>query len=148
MRKFSFIGSFFTAVLIAVIAFFILYFFVPSVSEEFLGFSYQSSRDAKELKLAVTEILEDARVPKVAIDEYMARLDAPDFQRKLSEAAKNGKDAVVDFLASAGDGIDFGSFNASQLETKLSDGFSRLGSFTSKQLKSLQRLLAGALESL
>lgn len=148
MRKFSFIGSFFTAILVAALAFFALYFFVPSVAEEFFGFSYQSSRDAKELKGAVTDILEDARVPQVAIDEYMAKLDSPDFQRKLSEAARNGKDAVVEFLAGAGEGIDFGSFDASQLGTKLSDGFSRLGSFTSKQWKSLQRLLSGALDSL
>ncbi|MDX9938406.1 MAG: hypothetical protein RBT44_00430 [Sphaerochaetaceae bacterium] len=148
MRKFSFIGSFFTAILIAVLAFFILYLFVPSVAEEFFGFSYQSSRDTKELKKAVSDILEEARVPKVAIEEYMAKLDAPDFQRKLSNAAKEGKDAVVDFLASAGEGIDFGSFNASGLGSKLSDGFSRLGSFSSRQLKSLQRILSGALDSL
>ena len=148
MRKFSFFGSLLTAVLLAALAFFVLYFFVPSVSEEFFGFSYQSSKDAKELKGAVTEILEDARVPKVAIDEYLERMDTPEFQAKLSEAAKNGKEAVVDFLTSAGDGIDFGSFDASQLGSKLSDGFSRLGSFTSKQWKSLQRLLSGALDSL
>ena len=70
MRKFSFFGSLMTAVLVAVIAFFVLYFFVPSLSDGFFGFSYQSSRDTKQLQEAVTEILEDARVPKVAIDEY------------------------------------------------------------------------------
>ena len=148
MRKFSFFGSLITAVLLAALAFFILYFFVPSVSQEFFGFSYQSSKDAKELKEAVTDILEDARVPKVAIDEYLAKMDTPEFQRKLSETAKNGKDAVVDFLASAGEGIDFGSFETSQLGSKLSDGFARLEAFSSKQWKSLQRLLSGALENL
>lgn len=148
MRKFSFFGSLMTALLIAVIAFFVLYFFVPSLSDEFFGFSYQSNRDTKQLQEAVTDILEDARVPKVAIDEYVAKLDSPEFRRSLQEAADNGKDSVVAFLEKAGEGIDFGSFDSSELGDKLSDGFSRLGSFTSRQWKSLQRIFAGALDSL
>jgi hypothetical protein len=148
MRKFSFFGSLMTAILLAVIAFFILYFFVPSLSEEFFGFSYQSTRDAKQLKDAVTEILEDARVPKVAIDEYLARIESPEFQRSLSDAARQGKDSVVDFLSKAGDGIDFGSFDTAELGSRLSEGLSKLGTFSSKQWKSLQRIFAGALDSL
>ena len=148
MRKFSFIGSLFTAILIAIIAFFILYFFVPSLSDEFFGFSYRSSREVKQLREAVTEILSDARVPKMAIDEYVARFDAPEFQQKLSEAARNGKDAVVDFLAKAGSDIDFGSFNTAELGSRLSSGFSRLGTYSSQQWRALQRIFAGALDSL
>ena len=148
MRKFSFFGSLMTAVLVAVIAFFVLYFFVPSLSDGFFGFSYQSSRDTKQLQEAVTEILEDARVPKVAIDEYVAKLDSPEFRQSLNQAASEGKDSVVSFLEKAGEGIDFGSFDTSELGDKLSDGFSRLGSFTSKQWKSLQRIFSGALDNL
>lgn len=148
MRKFSFFGSLMTALLVAVIAFFVLYFFVPSLSDGFFGFSYQSSRDTKQLQEAVTEILEDARVPKVAIDEYVAKLDSPEFRQSLHQAASEGKDSVVSFLEKAGEGIDFGSFDTSELGDKLSDGFSRLGSFTSKQWKSLQRIFSGALDNL
>ncbi|WP_422481104.1 hypothetical protein [Pleomorphochaeta sp. DL1XJH-081] len=148
MKKFSFFGSLMTAVLVAVIAFFVLYFFVPSLSDSFFGFSYQSSRDTKQLQEAVTDILEDARVPKVAIDEYVAKLDDPQLRQSLSEAAKKGTDAVVGVLEKAGEGIDFGSFETAELGDKLSSGFSRLSSFTSKQWKSLQRIFAGALDSL
>jgi predicted PurR-regulated permease PerM len=148
MRKFSFFGSLMTAVLFAVIAFFVLYFFVPSISDEFFGFSYRSSRDTERLKDAVTDILEDARVPKVAIDEYVDKLDNPEFRRSLTAAAEKGTDSVIEFLSKAGEGIDFGSFDSSELGKKLSDGFSRLGSFTSKQWDSIQRIFSGALDSL
>ena len=148
MRKFSFFGSLFTAILIAIIVFFILYFFVPSLSDEFFGFSYRSSREVKQLREAVTEILSDARVPKVSIDAYIARFDAPEFQQRLTEAAANGKDAVVDFLAKTGEGIDFGSFDTTDLGTRLSSGFSRLGTYSSQQWKALQRIFAGALDTL
>lgn len=148
MRKFSFFGSLFTAILVALIVFFVLYFFVPSLSEEFFGFSYQSTQDVKNLRETVTEILEDARVPKVAIDEYTAKLEDPEFQRRLGNAAQSGKESVVGLLAKAGEGIDFGSFDSSELGTKLSNGFATIGSAASKQWKSLQRIFAGALDSL
>lgn len=148
MRTFRFFGSLLIAILLAVVVFFVLYFFVPSVAEEFFGLSYQSSKDIKQLKSAVYDILEEARVPKVAIEEFIGKMDSAEFKANLREASDNGKDAVVNLLASVGKGIDFVSFESSQLGHKLTDGFSRLGTFTSKQLKSLQRLLSGALDSL
>ncbi|MDD4219242.1 MAG: hypothetical protein WCS59_06080 [Sphaerochaetaceae bacterium] len=148
MRTFRFFGSLLIAILLAVVVFFVLYFFVPSVSEEFFGLSYQSSKDMEQLKSAVHDILEEARVPKVAIEEFIGKMDSAEFKANLREASDNGKDAVVNLLASVGKGIDFVSFESSQLGRKLTDGFSRLGTFTSKQLKSLQRLLSGALDSL
>ena len=148
MRKFSFFGSLMSAVLIAVIAFFVLYFFVPSLSNEFFGFSYRSSRDADQLQEAVTDILSEARVPKVAIDEYMAKFETAEFKRKLTEAAATGKDAVVDVLAKAGEGIDFGTFDTHELKDTLSSGLSRLSEYSSQQWKSLQRIFAGAMDNL
>lgn len=147
MRKFRFFGSLLTAVLLATITFFAIYFFVPSVAEGFFGFSYRSSQDLKQLKSAVTTVLDDAKVPRVAIDEFIAKMDSAEFKEELRQASDKGKDAVVKALASIGSGIDFVSFESSQLGTKLSDGFSRLGTFTSKQLKSLQRLLSDTLDS-
>jgi hypothetical protein len=78
----------------------------------------------------------------------VAKLDDPQLRQSLSEAAKKGTDAVVGVLEKAGEGIDFGSFETAELGDKLSSGFSRLSSFTSKQWKSLQRIFAGALDSL
>lgn len=148
MGKHSFLGSFGKAIVLAVLVFFVIYFFIPSVSEEFFGFSWQSSRDAKVMKEAVTEVLENERVPQPAIDEYLRRMDDPQFRHNLSMAAQNGKDAVVDFLSGIGEGIDFASFDASELGDTLAGGFADLGAFTSSQIKSLQRLFAGALEKL
>ena len=87
-------------------------------------------------------------MPKVAIEEFLANMDSAEFKENLREASEKGKDAVVHVLASAGKGIDFVSFESAKLGSKLSEGFSRLGTFTSKQLKSLQRLLSGALDNL
>jgi len=147
MRKFSLFGSLLKALLLAIIAFFVIYFFVPSVAESFFGFSYRSSQDLKQLKSAVTTILDEAKVPRVAIDDFLAKMDSVEFRDDLRRASATGRDAVVNTLASVGKGIDFVSFESSQLGTKLSHGFSQLGTFTSKQLKSLQRLLSGTLDN-
>lgn len=147
MRRFSFLGSLGMAVVLAIVAFLVIYFFIPSLSNEFFGFSWQSSQDVKYLKESVAQILEKAKVPQAAIDEYLQRMEEAQFTQKLIQAAQRGEDAVIDVLASIGEGIDFVSFHASQLGEKLSEGFSSLGTFTSRQLKALQRILSEALET-
>jgi predicted PurR-regulated permease PerM len=144
----GFLSSLFTAVLIAVLAFFVIYFFIPSVSQQFFGFSWQGSQDTKEMKESVARILEKADVPQSKIDEYLDKWDDAEFQEKFAEATAKGKDSVVEFLSEVGEGIDFSSLKTDDLKNTLAKGFSDLGSFTSKQLKSLQRLFKSAVDSL
>ncbi len=149
MKRAGFLGSLFTAILVAVILFAILFFLVPDVSQQFFGFSWRSSQDAKNMKLVVSDILKDAQVPQVTIDAYLRKWDNIEFQEKLLHAAQQGKDSMVDFLSKAAEGLDIGKIDAHELKNKISSGFSSsaLGKFTSAQIKSLQRVLAGALDS-
>jgi len=149
MKKFGFLGSLFTAIIVAVIVFGIIYFFLPSISQQFFGFSWRGSQDVKTMRVIVTDILEDAKVPQATIDAYPEKWEDLEFQEKLINAAEKGKDSLVTFLADAGEGLDFGS-SPKALMDKLSTGFSNsaLGKFTSKQLAAMQRLFANALGSL
>ena len=149
MKKFGFLSSLFTAILLAVIVFGVFYFFLPSISQQFFGFSFRGSQDVKTMRVIVTDILEDAKVPQATIDVYLEKWEDLEFQEKLIEAAEQGKDSLVSFLSNAGEGLDFGS-SPKELMDKLSTGFSfsALGKFTSKQLKAMQRLFTNALSTL
>jgi hypothetical protein len=150
MKRSGFFSSLFTAILVAVVLFGILFFLAPDVSQQFFGFSWRSSQDAKNMKLVVADILDDAQVPQETIDTYLRKWDDVEFQEKLLSAAQQGKDSMVEFLSKATDGLDIGKLDAEELKNKISSGFSSsaLGKFTSAQIKSLQRVLAGALDSL
>jgi len=150
MRKFGFFGSLLTAVIFAAVVFFALYFFVPSVSMQFFGFSWQGEQDTKAMKSVVQEILEDADLPKSKIEEYMARWVEADFQKKLVEATAKGKDATVDFLTSLGDGIDFQGLDLNGLKSRFEKAFSdsALANFSRRQVAAIKRLFSGALENL
>ncbi len=149
MKRSGFLGSLFTAILVAAVLFGILFFFAPDVSQQFFGFSWRSSQDAKNMKLVVTDILKDAQVPQATIDMYVSKWDDVDFQEKLLTAAQQGKESMADFLSKAADGLDIGKIDTQELKNKISSGFSSsaLGKFSSAQMKSLQRVLAGALDS-
>jgi hypothetical protein len=149
MKKFGFLGSLFTAIIIAVLVFGIIYFFLPSISQQFFGFSWRGSQDVKTMRVIVTDILEDAKIPQATIDAYLEKWEDLEFQENLLAAAEKGKDSLVTFLSKAGEGLDFGS-TPKELLDKLSTGFSNsaLGKFTSKQLQAMQRLFSTALGSL
>ncbi len=149
MKKFGFLGSLFTSIIVAVLVFGVIYFFLPSISQQFFGFSWRGSQDVKTMRVIVTDILEDAKVPQATIDAYLEKWEDLEFQEKLISAAEKGKDSLVGFLSDAGEGLDFGS-NPRELMDKLSTGFSNsaLGKFTSKQLAAMQRLFSNALGNL
>lgn len=148
MKKFGFIGSLFTAIIIAVLIFGIFYFFFPSISQQFFGFSWRGSQDVQTMRVIVTDILEDARIPQATIDTYLQKWEEMEFQEQLLQAAEQGKDSLVAFLSKAGEDLDFGS-NPKELMDKLSTGFSNsaLGKFTSQQFKAIQRLFSTAMGS-
>ncbi|MCK9286349.1 MAG: hypothetical protein PHU24_05015 [Sphaerochaetaceae bacterium] len=150
MRKIGFFGSLLTAIIFAAVLFFVIYFFLPSVSNQFFGFSYRGAQDTKAMKSAVKEILIKADIPQSRIDEYLERWEEPGFQQKFAEATSQGKEAVLDFLASVGEGIDFKGIDVAGFKRKLEEGFSesRLAEFTRQQKAAITRLLSNALEKL
>ncbi|MFA5513479.1 MAG: hypothetical protein WDA17_00990 [Sphaerochaetaceae bacterium] len=146
MKISSLIGSFFSAILIAVVIFFVIFFFFPSSSQNFFDISYQSSKGLKELKEGITTILEQERVPKIAIDQYIDRINEGQHSYILHKAIIEGKELVSE-LAEIGKGIDFGSFQNSELGSILQKGLDNLSKTSSKQFKSLQKFFSGAMEA-
>ncbi len=148
MVKRTVIGSSLSAVILAALLYFIVYFFVPTIADPFFGISYQGKRDVDQLKTSVTDILEKARVPQVEIDQYVAQFDTQDFYQQLHNRSVQGEEAILDYLDSLKTGVDFSSFESSELKTVLADGFAQTSRFTQNQLRALERILKGTLDSL
>lgn len=148
MRKISAIGSFFSSILVAGVVFFVIYFFMPSASNQFLGLSYQSSRLTKDLTVSVTKILEDERVPKIAIDQYVEQFNSYEFQKELNSAATKGEAALVELMTKFGEGVDFTAFHAAELKSKLAVGFEKVKNNSSIKIKVLQKFIADKMDSL
>jgi hypothetical protein len=148
MRKISAIGSFFSSILVSGVVFFVIYFFMPSAANQFLGLSYQSSRLTKDLTVGVTKILEDELVPKIAIDQYVERFNSYDFQKELNSAASKGEAALVELMAKFGEGIEFTAFHTAELKNKLTVGFEKVKNNSSLKIKVLQKFIADKMDSL
>jgi len=142
MGKRTILGSLFTAIFLAALTFFVLFFFVPTISQTFFNVSYQGLRDSEQLKNVIEDTLKDARVPEIAVDEYLERLEDQDFYRTVQEKSKEGKDALVEYLAGIGEGIDFGEIGTDDLKSTFQEGLSQTKNFTSAQLSALTRLLS------
>ncbi len=145
MGKRTILGSLFSAIFLAAVFFFILYFFVPSLSGSFFSVSYQGTRDTKHLKETVETVLERARVPQIAIDEYIAKLDNMELQNVIQESASSGSDVLYTYLEKVGEGIDFGELKAQELKETLQKGFLETSRYTSKQIDALKRILSRSL---
>ncbi len=148
MGKRTMLGSSIAALMLAALVYFAIYFFVPSLSDPLFGISYQGKRDVEQLQQSVADILEKSRVPQVAIEQYISQFDTHDFYLEISEKSREGQEAVLDLLQDMGEGIDFTSLETSELKGVLAEGFSEASRFTRTQLKALQRLVTGALDSL
>ena len=98
-----------------------------------------------QLKTSVTEILEKSRVPQVEIDQYVAQFDTQEFYQQLHSRSVQGEEAILEYLDSLKTGVDFSSFESSELKTVLAEGFSQTSRFTQNQLRALERILKGTL---
>ncbi|MDC7244694.1 MAG: hypothetical protein PQJ47_02115 [Sphaerochaetaceae bacterium] len=148
MGKRTILGSLFVAIFLAAAVFFVLFFFVPTISQTFFNVSYQSLRDSDQLKSILEDTLKNARVPEIAVDEYIDRLEDKDFYRTVQEKSKEGEDALLGYLAEAGEGIDFGDLEVDRLKTTLKEGLSQTQQFTSSQLSALSRLFSETIGNL
>ncbi len=148
MGKRSMLGSSLSAVIVAAICYFAIYFFVPSLADPFFGISYQGQRDMEKLQESVTDILVKARVPQVEIDQYVAQFDTHEFYAEMKAKASQGEEVVLDYLQELGKDVDFSTIETSDLKGVLEEGFAQTSRFTRNQLKALERLLKGTLDSL
>ena len=97
MAKRGFFGSLLSATIVAVLAFFILYFFIPSMSMQFLGVSFsfrQGSVNARVME-AVSEIQGDPDFSAEALQQLRVLLNRAEVQQQLREAAKQGQQVLT-----------------------------------------------------
>ncbi|NCB01916.1 MAG: hypothetical protein EOM67_07085 [Spirochaetia bacterium] len=146
MGKRTILGSLFSAIFLAALLFFVLFFFVPSISDAFFHVSYQGMKDTKQLKESVETVLERARVPKIAIDEYIAKLDDSALYKNIKESASKGNDVLYSYLESVGEGIDFGELKAQELKETLKKGFEDTSKYTLRQVEALKRIFSNSLD--
>ncbi len=148
MGKRSILGSSLSAVILAALFYFVIYFFVPSLADPFFGVSYQGKRDVVQLQNSVSDILAKARVPQVEIDQYLSQLDTQEFYAQIKAKTGEGEEAVLNYLQELGADVDFTTIETSDLKGVLQEGFAKSSTFTKNQLRALERLLKGTLDSL
>ncbi|MFA7124481.1 MAG: hypothetical protein WC129_00440 [Sphaerochaetaceae bacterium] len=148
MKKFGFFRALLSALVIATLIFFALYFFAPSVANEAFGTSWQSRQDEKAVQAVIEDILEKANVPQESVEAYVKRLKDPSVQRALSDSVQEGKDAVVNFLADIGEEIDLKAIDAQDFKQRIADTFSSssIAAFSKRQWSAIQRLFGGIFE--
>jgi len=104
MAKKGFFPLFLSALVVALLAFFLLYFFAPSMSTRFLGVSF-STRKGTDNAMVITAV-EDAvdhvknspEFTKESLEKFQALLRDADVQAKLKAAAKQGEAILKDAI--------------------------------------------------
>jgi len=111
MAKKGFLHLFFSALLAALLSFFLLYFFAPNMSTSFLGVSF-ATRKGTDNALVITAV-EDAvanvknspEFTKESLDKLKALLSDADVQAKLKAAAKQGEEFLKDAVQTVTDKV-------------------------------------------
>ena len=98
MAKRGFFSSLLSALVFAVVAFFILYFFIPSMSLQFLGVSFalrDGSVNARVMD-AVSEIQRDPDFSSESLQRLRTLLNSVEVQQQLKDAARQGQQVLDD----------------------------------------------------
>ncbi len=100
MAKKGFFHAFLSSTVVAVLAFFILYFFIPSMSMQFLGVSFayrEGSVNALVLDAvegAVQKVQGDPTFTKESFEQLKTLLSSEQVQQQLKDAAKQGQQVL------------------------------------------------------
>jgi hypothetical protein len=112
MANRGFIHSFLTALITALVSFFLLYFFVPSLSEHFLGVSFSAKGKAtvstqvdNAVQTAVDTVVASPEFTKQSIEKLQDLLQSDEIQAKLKDAAKQGEAALKDAVQTVTDSV-------------------------------------------
>ncbi len=97
MARRGFFHAFLSAVIAAVLSFFLIYFFIPSMGMQFLGVSF-ALREGSVNSQVLDVISEQAQGSPEFSKESFARLQellsSPEVQQRLKDAAKEGRQAL------------------------------------------------------
>ncbi|MGE4584214.1 MAG: hypothetical protein AB7C91_06160 [Sphaerochaeta sp.] len=104
MAKKGFFHAFLSSITVAVLSFFIMYFFIPSMSMQFLGvsFAYRAGTvNALVLDAvngAVDQVRNNPEFTKESFARLQSLLSSKEVQQKLTDAAKQGEQVLQDAL--------------------------------------------------
>ncbi|NQT58472.1 MAG: hypothetical protein HQ557_05770 [Bacteroidetes bacterium] len=130
----SFFKSLFTLIVLAGVAFAVVYFFFPEQSEKYFSISWESrSGSDTEMDAAVEDVLssisgamEDAGATKKEVETALSAIDTDDLKESIELAWAEGKDAVGIFVNSIADKIDFGSINLDVVKNGIVDNLNKI----------------------
>ena len=111
MVKKGFVHSFFSALSVAVLSFFLLYFFAPSMSTSFLGVSFATRKGSDNAMVimavedAVDHVKNSPEFTKESFDKLQELLKSADVQAKLKAAAKQGEGMLQDAVQAVTDKV-------------------------------------------
>ncbi|NBK23705.1 MAG: hypothetical protein EOM68_16950 [Spirochaetia bacterium] len=111
MAKKGFFHVFFSALLAALLSFFLLYFFAPSISTSFLGVSFATRKGTDNAMVitavedAVDHVKNSPEFTKESLDKLQELLRSADVQAKLKAAAKQGEDMLKDAVQTVTDKV-------------------------------------------
>lgn len=123
---------FVTLLTFAVLAFCFIYFFIPDLSEELFGISWNTAnyRMSKvEEEYLIAELLDNIRttyeesgVTTDQINDVIQQIDKDAMLEAVNEAIKSGANAVDVFVDALDESIDFGDLDTDILKQQLNEG--------------------------
>ena len=98
MAKKGFFHEFLSSITVAILSFFIMYFFIPSMSMQFLGGSFALRKGSVNAKVltALEAVKVNPEFSQEAFDRLQSLLSSPEVQQRLKDAAKQGQQALED----------------------------------------------------
>ena len=111
MAKKGFIHTVLFATIAALLSFFLLYFFSPSMSAQFLGVSFSTRQGSANAQVsqavenAVQNVTSNPEFSKESLERLQSLLQSQEVQDKLKAAAKQGEQALKDSIKTVTDAV-------------------------------------------
>nr|WP_319775838.1 hypothetical protein [uncultured Sphaerochaeta sp.] len=97
MARRGFFHAFLSAVIAAVLSFFVMYFFIPSMGMQFLGVSFalrEGSLNARVLDVISEQAQGNPDFSRESFARLQELLSSPEVREQLKDAAKDGQQAL------------------------------------------------------
>ena len=123
-KKGGFFKFIFTVIIIAAVAFAVIYFFFPETSEKYFSMSWDSrggdsSEALEDVVSGLSEALEEAGASEEQINEILSRADVDDIREALEQAVVDGKAEIDILVESISDKIDLGDLDLDAVKKNL-----------------------------
>ncbi len=98
MAKKGFFHAFLSSITVAILSFFIMYFFIPSMSMQFLGVSFALRKGSvnAQVMTALEAVKVNPEFSQESFNRLQSLLSSPEVQQRLKDAAKQGQQALED----------------------------------------------------